>query len=60
VDALVTMTIWFGEAPGAGKSIVLPPGGEWHGAVANKSGLFYKSSLTGGQISYVLRGVAPS
>lgn len=51
-----TLTVWFGEAIGAGKAIYLSPGQSWNESVDNKSGLYYDSDAAGGQLDYVLLG----
>jgi len=51
-----TITVWFGEAPGAGKSIYLNSGQRWTGYIDDQSGMYYDSDAAGGQLDYVLRG----
>jgi hypothetical protein len=50
------LTIWFGEAIGAGKAVYLNPGQSWSGYVDNKANMYYDSDVAGGQLDYVLLG----
>jgi len=56
VSSTQTLYIAFGSAPAAGNQIVLPAGKEIHLNIPIAANMQYKSSVAGGQISYVLSG----